>query len=55
MNFFFGRTQLADMAMREFAPAANRAGPNAYKNGVDQSISTFRDKDEIWLKLRWTF
>jgi hypothetical protein len=55
MNFFFGRTQLSDMAVREFAPAGNRAGPNAYKNGVDQAISSFRDKDEIWLKVRWTF
>ncbi|MBW2402138.1 MAG: hypothetical protein JRG80_23285, partial [Deltaproteobacteria bacterium] len=34
MNFFFGKTQLADMGVREFAPAGNRAGPNAYKNGV---------------------
>jgi hypothetical protein len=55
MNFFFGRTQLADMGVREFAPAGNRAGPNAYKNGVDQAISSFRDKDEIWMKIRWTF
>jgi len=55
MNFFFGKTQLSDMAVREFAPAGNRTGPHAYKNGVDQAISSFRDKDEIWLKLRWTF
>jgi hypothetical protein len=55
VNFFFGQTHLVDMPVREFAPAANRAGKIAYKNGVDHAIASFRDKDEIWLKLRWTF
>jgi hypothetical protein len=55
MSFFFGRTDLMDMPLREFAPAGNRAGEHAYQNGVDHAISSFRDKDEIWLKLRWTF
>jgi hypothetical protein len=55
MNFFFGRTQLVDMPARAFAPSGNRAGKLAYKDGVDHAVSNFRDKDEIWLKLRWTF
>jgi hypothetical protein len=55
LNFFFGRRRLIDMPVREFAPAGNRAGDDAYKSGVDNAISTFRDNDEIWLKLRWTF
>jgi len=55
MNWFFGETTFVDMATREFAPAGNRAGKRAYQDGVDQAIASFRDKDEIWLKLRWTF
>jgi hypothetical protein len=55
LNFFFGETQSTDMAVREFAPAGNRAGKDAYKDGIDNAIASFRDKDEIWLKLRWTF
>jgi len=55
MNFFFGKTDLIDMPVREFNPAGNRAGKIAYKNGVDRALASFRDKDEIWLKLRYTF
>jgi hypothetical protein len=55
VNFFFGKTDLETMGGREFGPASNRAGKDAYKDGVDHAISSFRDKDEIWLKLRWTF
>jgi len=55
MGFYFGKTQLVDMPQRAFGPAGNRAGENAYKDGVDNMLSLLRDKDEIWLKLRWTF
>jgi hypothetical protein len=52
---FFGRTQLVDMPVRDLAPAANRTGPNAYKNGVDNQLSAIRRRDEMFLRLRWTF
>jgi len=55
LGFFFGRTQRVDMPQRGFAPAGARAGDNAYTNGVDNMLSLLRDKDEVWLKLRWTF
>jgi len=55
LGFFFGHTQMVDMPQRAFSPAGNRAGPNAYKDGADNMLSLFRDKDEVWLKLRWTF
>jgi hypothetical protein len=52
---FFGRTQLVDMPVRELAPAVNRTGRNAYKNGVDNQLSAIRRRDEMFLRLRWTF
>ena len=55
MLVFFGRTQLVDMPVRELAPAANRTGADAYKNGVDNSLSAIRRRDEVYLRLRWTF
>jgi hypothetical protein len=55
LGFFFGKTQMRDMPQRDFAPAAARAGPDAYMTGVDNMLSLLRDKDEVWLKLRWTF
>jgi len=54
-SYFFGHTQLKDMPERDFAPSANAVGKDANKVGVDNALSNFRDKDEIWLKLRWTF
>ena len=56
LGFFFGRTQIVDMPQRAFGPAGNRAGGvSGYHDGVDNMLSLLRDKDEVWLKLRWTF
>jgi hypothetical protein len=55
LSYFFGHTELVDMPERDFAPASNVVGKDANKIGVDNALSNFRDKDEVWLKLRWTF
>jgi hypothetical protein len=55
MLYFFGRTQLVDMPVRDFAPTSNRVGENAYKSGVDNVLSLVRKRDEVFLRLRWTF
>jgi hypothetical protein len=43
------------MSIRGFAPNGNRAGPDAYRDGVDNFISLIRSRDEVFLRLRWTF
>jgi hypothetical protein len=55
VSLFIGRTQLKDMPIRGFGPAGNRQGVNQYKVGVDNLLSHFRHRDEVWLRLRWTF
>jgi hypothetical protein len=55
VSLFIGHTQLKDMPIRGFAPAGNRQGDNQYKVGVDNLLSNFRHRDEVWLRLRWTF
>jgi hypothetical protein len=55
LMWFFGRTQLVDMPVRGFAPAANRAGADAYQSGVDNFLSIIRKRDEVFMRLRWTF
>jgi hypothetical protein len=55
MLFFFGRTQFNQMPIRGFAPNGNRAGPDAYRDGVDNFIGLLRHRDEVFLRLRWTF
>jgi hypothetical protein len=55
LMWFFGRTQLVDMPVRGLAPALNRTGPNAYQEGVDNALSVIRRRDEVFMRLRWTF
>jgi len=55
MLYFFGHTELKDMPVRDIAPAANRSGPNAYETGVDNILALVRQRDEVFLRLRWTF
>ena len=55
MLFFFGRTQFNEMPLRGFGPNGNRAGPDAYQDGVLNFISNIQDRDELFLRLRWTF
>ena len=52
---FFGRTELRNMPINEIAPAYNRAGRDAYKDPAQNLLSNFRDRDEVFLSLRYTF
>jgi len=53
--YFFGHTELKDMPVRDFAPASNRSGANAYETGVDNILAVIRQRDEVFMRLRWTF
>jgi len=53
--YFFGRTELKDMPVQEFGPPSNRVGKDANKVGVDNLLSLIRKRDEVFLRLRWTF
>jgi hypothetical protein len=55
MLYFFGRTQLSDMAVQEVSPVINRAGPNAYRQPVENGFSGIRKRDEVFVKFSWTF
>jgi hypothetical protein len=55
MLWFFGRTELKDMPVQEFGPPSNRVGADVDKVGVDNILSLIRKRDEVFLRLRWTF
>ena len=55
MLYFFGRTQMSDMAVQEVSPVINRTGPNAYRQPVENGFSGIRKRDEVFVKLRWSF
>ncbi len=52
---FWGSTDLVEMPVNEISPAANRAGRHAYQNPVENLLSQIRDRDEVFLRLRYTF
>jgi hypothetical protein len=55
MLYFFGRTELSDMAVQEISPVINRTGANAYRQPVENGFSGIRKRDEVFVKMRWTF
>ena len=52
---FWGRTEKVSMDFNEIGPPTDRQGVHAYRNGVDNLISIVRDRDEAFLRLRYTF
>jgi hypothetical protein len=53
--YFWGRTQMETMPINELGPPSNRTGKYAYDTGVDNVLSVIRKRDEVFLRLRWTF
>jgi hypothetical protein len=55
VNLFWGRVQYKDMPVRAFAPTSNRAGTHAYEDGTEQVLGVIHRRDEVFLRLRYTF
>jgi hypothetical protein len=55
ISWFVGRESYYPMPMRGIAPVSNRAGVHAYQDGTEQLLSLIRNRDEAWLRLRYTF
>jgi hypothetical protein len=55
VNYFTGQGQYKDMPVRDFAPTSGRAGDKAYENGVENGLSVINRRDEVFLRLRYTF
>jgi hypothetical protein len=53
--WFYGRSQRADIATNGIGPAGNEQGDWAYQGGADNGIAIARDRDEFYLRLRYTF
>jgi hypothetical protein len=55
LNIFFGHSQYKDMPVRAFAPTSGRSGKHAYQDGVENVLSVINRRDEVFLRLRYTF
>jgi hypothetical protein len=54
-SLFMGGQQLVEMPVNGIAPAGPRAGSNAYMDGFEPGLAVVRDRDEVWMTLRYTF
>ena len=54
-NLFFGRVELTDAPISELRAGLNRTGALADKDPVENGLSALRDRDELFLTVRYTF
>ena len=54
-NVFMGRQQLRDAPINEIRPGLNRVGNDAYKDPVENGLAALRERDEVYLQIRYTF
>jgi hypothetical protein len=52
---FMGREEERPMQIDEFAIVGSRFGRNAYKSSVENGLAVIRERDEIFLRLKYTF
>jgi hypothetical protein len=53
--WFYGREQRADISSNGIGPPGNQQGDWAYQGGAQNGISIVRDRDEVYLRIRYTF
>ena len=53
--FFYGRSQYVQMPINGIGTASNRSGPRAYQDAADNGLALVRDRDEVFVRLRYTF
>ena len=52
---FSGREQWRTMPVAGLAPASDRFGRHAYESFFEPGLSLIRERDEIFVRLRYTF
>jgi hypothetical protein len=52
---FAGREQEIDMPINGLAPVSERFGRNAYKSFIEPGLAVVRERDELFLRIRYTF
>ena len=52
---FAGREQERLMPISEVAPSGDRFGRNAYRSSVENGLAVIRERDEAFLRVKYTF
>jgi hypothetical protein len=54
-SVFMGEQKYVNMGVNTIGPASARSGPHAYMDGSEPGLSVVRDRDEVFMTLRYTF
>jgi len=55
MNFFWGRFQTTDIPIQGLGTVGNQVGSAAFTQGVENGLAVVRERDEFFMRLRYTF
>ncbi len=55
MNFFWGRFQTTPMPIQGLGTVGDEVGSGAYTRGVENGVAVVRERDEFFMRLRYTF
>ena len=55
VNFFWGRWEYEDMPIAPLGTVGSESGSLAYRDGVENGLSVVRERDEAYLRIRYTF
>ncbi|MEB2345437.1 MAG: hypothetical protein OZ948_11915 [Deltaproteobacteria bacterium] len=55
LNFFFGRWQTVDMPIQGLGTVGGESGKLAYQESVENGLAVVRERDEFYMRLRYTF
>ncbi len=55
MNFFWGRFQTTDIPIQGLSTVGAQVGRDAYTQGVENGLAVVRERDEFFMRLRYTF
>jgi Protein of unknown function (DUF1302) len=55
VNFFWGRWEFEHAPIAPLGTLGNEAGKLAYRDAVENGLSVVRERDEVFLRIRYTF
>ena len=55
VNLFWGRWEYVDTAIAPLGVVGNEVGHHAYQDGVENGLSVVRERDEAYVRIRYTF
>ena len=54
-NWFYGRFEQRDIPLNPISSVDTQVAADAYHQGVENALAVVRDRDEVYLRIRYTW